>query len=181
MKNKVIVFPTDTVYGIGAALYDKEGIDRIYKIKGRDFNKPLAVLCASIEQIESFAILSIKAKKIGNIYWPGGLTLILKTNNEYYNKTKEETIGVRIPNHPVALKILLENGPMKTTSVNNSNEPPLNEYSVINERYKNLVDKIYNNDLKLEEVSSTVIDLTTDEIKVLRQGNISKEEILKSL
>ncbi|MDY0277582.1 MAG: L-threonylcarbamoyladenylate synthase [Acholeplasma sp.] len=180
MQNEVIIFPTDTVYGIGAGLYDEEGIKRIYKIKGRDFNKPLAVLCANLEQIETFAIVDKRVKLIAKLFWPGGLTLILKTNDSYFNKTKEKTIGVRIPKHKFAQRLLIDRGPMKTTSVNTSGEEPLNDYGVIYKKYHNVVNYIYENDEDIDGVSSTVIDLT-EELKVIREGNIKIEDILNCL
>ena len=80
--NKLIIFPTDTVYGIGCSIYDIYNIDRIYDIKKRDKSKPLACLCASLEQIKSIAYVNDLAIKLINKYLPGGLTLILKSKEE---------------------------------------------------------------------------------------------------
>ncbi|VEU80243.1 L-threonylcarbamoyladenylate synthase [Haploplasma axanthum] len=180
MKNNLIIFPTDTVYGIGTTLYDTLGINKIYEIKGRDFNKPIAVLCANLEQIERFAKLTDLARLIGQRFWPGGLTLILETTEEYYEKTGEKTIGVRIPNHKLALEILNENGPMKVTSINQSGEPPLNDYEIIFEKYNNVVKKIYKNNETIQEVASTVISLVNN-FEIIREGNITKNDILEVL
>lgn len=177
MKNKLYIFPTDTVYGIGAKLYDKSAIDEIYNIKGRDFNKPISVLCSNIEQIKEFAIMTNDALIIANNFWPGALTIILKTNDKYYSITKEETIGVRIPNHKKALKLINELGPLKTTSINKSGEEPLNDYNSIYERYNKENIHIYKNDEEISKVSSTVIDLTNN-LKVIREGDIKLNDIL---
>lgn len=178
--SKVIIFPTDTVYGIGTNLFDKEGIRRIYEIKGRDFDKPLAVLVSNLDALERVALISSDAKRLMDVFWPGALTIILSTTKVYYEKTGEKTIGVRMPNHPKALEIIESYGQglFKTTSVNQSGMSPLNEYETIHENYGNLVDAIYPNDQRISLVSSTVVDLTATEIKVLRKGDITLDMIL---
>lgn len=178
--NKLIIFPTDTVYGIGACLYDKENINKIYEIKGRDFNKQIPVLCSTIEQIETFAVVNDNLRKLAKAFWPGALTIVLESNNDYYNFSGEKTIAIRIPNHKETLKLLEKYGPLKTTSINKSGEPPLNDYKVIYERYNDVVDHIYMNNEEMILVASTIISLV-DEVKLLRTGSISYEDILKSL
>lgn len=176
--NKLIIFPTDTVYGIGCSIYDIYNIDRIYDIKKRDKSKPLACLCASLEQIKSIAYVNDLAIKLINKYLPGGLTLILKSKEEVKEKIGYNTIGVRIPNCKMALDILNECGPMLTTSVNDSGEKPINEYEEIVEKYANVVDKIYPPFEGSSNVSSTVISIIDGEIKLLREGNIKFNDIL---
>lgn len=181
MLKEVIIFPTDTVYGIGASINDFESINKIYEIKGREFNKPIAVLTASIEDLSDYVIITEEFKTLAKELWPGAITFILKTTDKYYNLTKEETLGVRMPNHQKALEILTKYGPLKTTSVNKSSEQPLNNYLEIKEIYGKVVNKIYPNEEKISEVSSTVIDLTND-LKILRHGEITMdiiENILK--
>ena len=180
MLKDVIIFPTDTVYGIGASLYDTKSIEEIYSIKGRDFNKQIAVLCSSIEQIEKFAVVTKDVYALAEAFWPGSLTLILKTNEKYFEFSGERTIGVRIPNHKKALKLINKYGPLKTTSINQSGKEPLNDYYEIKQKYGDLVKKVYNNKEEISKVSSTVISLV-DNLVLLRQGDISLDEILKSL
>ena len=177
----VIIFPTDTVYGIGTKIFDLDGINKIYEIKKRPKDKPLACLCASLEQIESIAILSRDAKKLINKFLPGPLTLILKSKDEVKNKIGYETIGVRIPNYKLALDILKENGPMLTTSVNDSGSSPINEYEEILIKYKDEVDKIYKSNEKSSALASTVVLMTDDNLKILREGEITLNMILDTL
>ena len=178
--SKVIIFPTYTVYGIGTPIFDVDGINRIYEIKKRPKTKPLACLCANLEQINSIALLDDNAKKLINEFLPGPLTLILKTKDDVKIKIGYNTIGVRIPNNKIALDILKENGPMLTTSVNESGMVPLNEYDDIYRQYNDLVDKIYDTNTTSSNISSTVV-LIDDEIKILREGQITKEQIEKVL
>ena len=169
----VIIFPTDTVYGIGTKIFDIDGINKIYDIKKRPKDKPLACLCSSLEQIKSIAVVTKKVEALINKFLPGALTLILESKEEVYNKIGYKTIGVRIPNCKLALDILNENGPMLTTSVNESGFKPINEYELIVKEYENVVDKIYESNEKSSNLSSTVALLTNDDIKILREGEIT--------
>lgn len=169
----VIIFPTDTVYGIGTKIFDLEGINKIYEIKKRPKEKPLACLCASLDQIKSIAILNDDAEKLINAFLPGPLTLILKSKDEVKEKIGYETIGVRIPNYKLALDILKENGPMLTTSVNESGSNPINEYEDILVKYGKCVDEIYKSNEKSSALASTVVLMTTDSFKILREGEIT--------
>ncbi len=177
--NNVIIFPTDTVYGIGTSIYNEKGINEIYKIKNRDLSKPLAILCADIDQIDEIAYLNDKARKLIKAFLPGPLTIILRTKEKVKDSFKFNTIGVRIPNHQLALSILRKNGPMATTSVNDSGEKAMNDYKEIYDKYHNLVDEIYKSDEASSNLASTVLDITSDEVKILRQGAILKEDIEK--
>ena len=178
---RVIIFPTDTVYGIGTQIFDLEGIERIYKIKNRPLDKPLACLCANLKQIDEIAIITEDAKKLINKFLPGALTLILESKDIVKEKIGYKTIGVRIPNSKIALNILEENGPMLTTSVNDSGEAPMNSYDEIVNKYNNLVDVIYDNDQPILEIPSTVVKIDRKGLSILREGAIKKEAILEIL
>lgn len=179
--SKVIIFPTDTVYGIGTPIFDLEGIEKIYNVKNRSKDKPLACLCADLNQIEDLSLVDDNARRLINKFLPGGLTIILKSKKDVFNKIGYETIGIRIPNHELALSILKENGPMLTTSVNDSGAVPINEYDEIVRKYSDMVDYIYKSDLPSSNVSSTVVKIIDGDVSILREGSISKEEILKEL
>lgn len=176
--SKLVIFPTDTVYGIGCAINDIEGIEKIYTLKQRSKDKPLACLCASLAQIEEIAQLDEKARNLIKEFMPGALTLILPAKACVFNSIGYKTIGVRIPNSSQAIELLQKNGPMLTTSVNESGQPPLNEYSKILKQYKNLVDQIYPPQGISSSISSTIVDLSSSEIKLLREGTIKFEQIL---
>ncbi len=176
--NKLIIFPTDTVYGIGCSIYDIYNIDKIYEIKKRDKSKPLACLCYDLEQIKSIAYVDDLATKLINKYLPGGLTLILKSKPEVLEKIGYETIGVRIPDCDIALNILKEFGPMLTTSVNDSGQTPINEYEEILKKYSDLVEQIYPPFNNSSNVSSTVIKIVDGKIELLREGTIKYNDIL---
>lgn len=179
--NKVIIFPTDTVYGIGCKIYDIESINRIYEIKKRPKEKPLACLCASLDQINEIAVVDDVARKLIQKFLPGALTVILEAKEYVFSKIGYKTIGVRIPNSHIALEILKENGPMLTTSVNESGFVPLNEYDDIVKEYGLVVDKIYQTDKESINLASTVVLVKNNEVKILREGPISIDEINKCI
>lgn len=170
LKDDVIIFQTDTVYGIGCLLNSKKGVEKIYQIKKRDGKKPLAVLCATIEQVksivENFELGAVFAGK----HWPGALTLIFpkKPIVGDYLTSGFDTVGVRIPNDEIALKILRKFGPMVVTSLNISTEPAILNYADALS-YENEVTCIVKG-TDLESISSTVYDVTNK--KVVRQGEI---------
>lgn len=180
-KGDVIIFPTDTVYGIGASAFDKKGQDLIYEIKERPLSKRLSILCASLADIEKIAYVSSDAKKLIEAFMPGGLTLILKTREEAISDSIHENVGVRIPNHPLALAILRENGPMATSSVNKSGMPPLNDYDDIVFHFAAQVKKIYPNNETPSRLASTVINLTKSPYEIIREGSITLDDIEKVL
>lgn len=179
-KGELIIIPTDTVYGLCAKLYDNEGLDNIFKLKERDFNKKIPILVSNYNQIKDIAVVSDEAKNIMETFWPGALTIVLKTTPEFYNKTKEETIALRMPNHKLALKVINDLGPLRATSVNKSNEKPLLSYDEIIKKYSKSVSKIYKQEEEQLNISSTVIDMSSN-YQLLREGAISNIEILKIL
>ena len=177
----VIIFPTDTVYGMGALVNDIKGQEIIYELKNRPSSKRLSILCASLEDIKKIAIVDIDAERVIKKFMPGGLTLILKTKPEIISDSIHETIGVRIPNHELALRLLEENGPMATTSVNKSGFPPMNDYWKIVKEFGDKVFYVFPNVEVPSKKASTIIDMTVSPYKVLREGEIKLEDILNYL
>jgi L-threonylcarbamoyladenylate synthase len=181
MKEKIIIFPTDTVYGIGTSIYNGKSLKKIYKIKKRNLNKPISVLFYSLDQIKKIVVLDYKVKKIASFFWPGAITLIVPLTSFYSFLSKgEKKIGIRIPNHKLALKILKKEGPLSTTSVNQSGKYALNEYEEIKKKYQNQVDFIYQDNKEnsySSGIASTVIDTTIKGWKIIREGNITKKKL----
>lgn len=169
--DEVIIFQTDTVYGIGCRLESIVGVKRIYEIKHRDGNKPLAVLCANTEQVKSIVSNFEMAEKLAEKHWPGALTLILPKKDVVSDHITSgfQTVGVRIPNDEIALQILSTFGPMAVTSLNISTEPPVLRYKDAL-AFKNQVDFIVKG-TDLNSISSTVYDVVNQ--KTLRKGDIS--------
>ncbi len=169
---KVIVFPTDTVYGIGALCNDTKGIKKIYDLKHRDKSKPLACLAACTEDI--LPVVNINNDRTFEFmkYWPGALTLIFEKKNKKLIDETLSTIAFRIPDSNVALKILKHFGIMTVTSMNISGDAPLNDLKSIEENFKDVIDYLVIDEENLSTVSSTILDISTSTIKILRNGDL---------
>lgn len=175
LKNKIIAFPTDTVFGVGALIDDLDAIDKIYELKQRDYSKPLAILAATIDDIIPYIKeVNPEVIKIMKQYWPGALTIIFKKQEFVSDKLTAglDTIAFRIPNSKIALSILEKTGPLATTSVNISGLDPLNKYEDITKAFNDKIDFIINENEISSNVSSTIIDVSNDSIKIVRQGQI---------
>lgn len=123
----LVAFPTETVYGLGGNALDKEAASKIYSAKGRPSDNPLIVHISQIEQIDGIAInISENARKLMEAFWPGPLTIILNKGDKVPYETTGglNTVAVRMPNHPIALKLIDEAGvPIAAPSANTSGRP----------------------------------------------------------
>ena len=171
----VVAFPTDTVYGIGVDPFQPEAIQKLYTIKGRSRNKPIPILVGSYQDVENVAqnLPKIFFQLIKQ-FWPGALTLVVEAKGLPTQITAGgKTVGIRMPNHPIALKMLrCFAGPIATTSANKSNKAPATSKSQIERELGSLVDLIVDGGETNTGTSSTVIDLIKTPPKILRQGEI---------
>ena len=172
----IIAFPTETVYGIGCLLSYRKSIERIYSIKGRDFNKPLAVYLSNTNALRDEAKeISVSAEKLIRKFLPGTLTIIL------FNKENVPT-GYRISPHKVLLSLLeILPVPMVGTSANKSGEKDSITASEVIVSLGDKLDLIIDSGVCLERVPSTVVDCTSDPPIILREGKIRKQEIYLEL
>lgn len=178
----VVIFPTDTVFGLACRLYDSEALDKIHQIKKDEKNHYYAVLCDTIVAVNDLAIIDERARKLMMMFWPGALTIILKSSPAHQERSGYEHIGVRIPNHEAALDLIKKNGPMVTTSLNVGTEKPATHLKDVLIHFKDKVDHIYEEYSAFYlNVRSTTVDLTEKEIKYLRIGSISKLDIEAAL
>ena len=185
-SGELIIYPTDTVYGLGAIISNEESINNIYFAKSRSFNSPLIALLSSVDKVDEVAEVSVEDRellnKLAKAFWPGALTVILR-KKDYIPEimvSGGNTIGVRIPNLDLAIKIIdLAGGVLATTSANISGEPSPKSYEELSETIKSKVNLLIDGgECKLGEVS-TIIDLTKRVPKILRKGAITTEEIEK--
>ena len=183
----VAIFPTDTVYGIGT-LPKKEYMEKIYKIKKRDFSKKIIALISNKNKLaELIDETDENIKKIENIlkkYWPGELTVIFRANQNFtkhFDKNME-TIGIRIPKNETTLEIIKKSGGvLLTTSANISGENAVTKVENLSQELIKNVDIIISNEkAKLTGKPSTIVKYEDGKLTLLREGNIAFEEIINN-
>ncbi|ADO83270.1 L-threonylcarbamoyladenylate synthase [Ilyobacter polytropus] len=183
-SGELIIYPTDTVYGVGGIIEKEEALKKIYVAKERTFSSPLIALVSDENIVEKIAYIDKNKEKIEKLmksFWPGALTIILrkKKNVPSVMVSGGESIGVRMPNHPLALDIIRAcGGILATTSANISGEPSPKRFSDVSEEFKKRVDILVDGGACNLGIESTIIDMREKPF-ILRHGGISKEEIEK--
>jgi len=179
-KGGLVVYPTDTVYGLGCDPFNMEAVTRVFKVKG-ERDKPLPILASDVESVKKIAFLSETARKIAAKFWPGPLTLVVPKKTIFPDivTCNLDSVGVRIPQHNVALRLIsLSNGLLVGTSANKTGEKPPCTAQEAAEKLGEGVDVILDGGPALLGAPSTVVDLTQEKPKILREGSISLEELL---
>jgi len=175
----LVAFPTETVYGLGALATDPNAVRRIFKVKGRPQDNPLIVHLSSITQIEEFAHLDNRYQKIIEKTCPGPITFVLKKkdNIPYEVTAGLETVGIRIPAHPVAQRLAECAGPIAAPSANLSGKPSPTDAKSVVEDLNGLIECIIDAGESAFGIESTIVDLTREKPLVLRPGPITIEEL----
>lgn len=183
-ENKLIVFPTETVYGIAGNALNVEVIDKLFQAKKRDYSKPFSLMLSDINKIKDIAYVSADEEKIINKFMPGPITLILKKRDCISNlaTASRDTVGVRIPDHAIALSILKSiDYPLATSSANISGRANNSDIEDIINDLANYVDVFIKGNISNNLLASTVVEIKNNEINILREGIISEQDIKKIL
>ena len=175
----VIIFPTDTVYGIGCNPYDTNAVKKIYEIKSREKIKSLPVLASSIQIVKQISIIDEFTEKIIKKYWPGPLTLILKLKDKNLKESLnlEDKIAVRIPNSVCTLKLLNKCNLLVGTSANVSGDSSFTDPQECMKNVKNY-DIFVDGGTITSKGESTIIEIENEKIHVIREGALKKEDIV---
>lgn len=170
----IIIYPTDTVYGIGANIYNENAIKKVYSIKKRDLNKPLSICVSDIDEIDKIAYIDHNSRKFINKLLPGPFTVILnkKENVPDILTAGSDKIGVRIPDSKICSLISSE-FPITTTSANLSGKKVLKSVDEILNEFGEVFDIVIDFGTINDNKPSTVVDLTSSPPKILRRGNDS--------
>lgn len=176
----VIIYPTDTVYGLGCDLFNKKAVERIYQIKGLSKKSHLSFICPDLKDIAKYAHVSTPAYKVMRRLLPGPYTFILQATRAVPKilTEKRSTIGIRVPKNVICHSLLKEFGhPIISTSAALPGHGNFSDPYEIEELFEHHVDLFLDNDMGGTE-PSTIIDLTQDEPIVTRQGKGYREDLL---
>lgn len=179
----LVAFPTDTVYGVGAPAFDGKAIDSIYTVKDRLAEKAIPVLISDMSELDQVAIdISEVALKLASRFWPGPLTILVPKRADLPESVSAaSTVGVRVPDHEIARALLRAAGPMAVTSANMSGaQSPVSAQEVY-EQLAGRIPLIIDGGRTPGGVPSTLVDCTTPELKILREGPIQREDLLAAL
>ena len=171
----VVSFPTDTLYAVASRPLDRTAVARLYRVKRRPERQPMIWLVRDPAMVEHFAVVSARATELMARFWPGPLTLVLPAKTI----VGEPTLAVRAPNHSIALRLLGELGePVASSSANRSGEPPPTDADSVIAGLGGDVDLILDGGRCRLGEASTILDLTADQPRILRQGAIAAAVLL---
>jgi L-threonylcarbamoyladenylate synthase len=172
---RLVAFPTDTVYGVACAFSHEEQRSVLVQLKGRPEDKPIPVLVADESQVSAAGyVLDERARRLADRWWPGPLTLVLPAADG------GESLGFRVPNHDIALSLIRLAGPLLATSANRSGEPETlgaDEVQIAFAVHGDLLAAVVDGGPAPGGTASTVVDLTVDPARIVREGAISREAV----
>lgn len=182
-NNGTVIFPTETVYAIGANAFNFDAISKIFIAKGRDFSNPINILVNSISMVESIACnISEIEYKLMDIFFPGPFTLILEKNNNIPDilTANQNTVGVRMPNNKIALELISTSGvPIAAPSANISGKPSGTNLENIYPNFKDSVDFFIDSGLCDIGIESTIVKVIDNVPHILRPGSITKSDLIQ--
>jgi L-threonylcarbamoyladenylate synthase len=182
-RGGLVIYPTETVYGLGCNPLNIEAVKQILKLKGNR-RKPLSVLAASVSDAEKIATISQKGKRLATKFWPGPLTLVVTKKSSLPDIVTFglDSVGLRIPNNDVALRLIgLSGGLLIGSSANRSGEEPPRTVEEVADELKEKVDVILDGGAAAQGRPSTVVELTSAKPRVLREGPVGLKEMLDAL
>jgi L-threonylcarbamoyladenylate synthase len=175
----LIVYPTDTLYALGADIFNDGSVTKVFTVKKRPFSNPLSVAVADFEAISKIAYTNEFVKQVVERFLPGSLTIILRKKESVSRLVTGglDNIAVRIPDNKIALKLLSAFGPLTVTSANvHGKKTPYVIKDIMMQFTTDIL--VYLDDGRLDAKPSTIVDLTLEKTRIVRKGSITLEEIL---
>jgi L-threonylcarbamoyladenylate synthase len=184
-RGDVIVFPTETLYGLGADALNEAAVEKVFQLKVRDPGNPIPVLVADQEMLDTLiAKVPTAAQRLIDRYWPGPLTLVLpgRKNIPTYLCNSSGEVGVRISSEPIAASLVHGLGrPLTATSANPSGKEPARTLQEAKNYFANQVDVFIEGGTLNSQSGSTVVEVMEDSIKIIREGEINAHELRQVL
>ncbi|GAH15737.1 unnamed protein product, partial [marine sediment metagenome] len=178
-KGEIIGFPTETVYGLAADAFNERAVDKLFEIKRRPKDIPLTIQIASIDKLSDVIIMKTEiVETLARDMWPGPLTLILEKKEIIPNivTSGKKTVGIRIPANRIALKLLeLLKTPIVAPSANFYLKHSPTSAKQVRDNFNNIIPMILDGGESKIGIASTIVDLTTDPPRILREGSITKD------
>ncbi|MGH2621100.1 MAG: L-threonylcarbamoyladenylate synthase, partial [Anaerolineales bacterium] len=182
-RGELVALPTDTVYGLAANVWDGQAVTRLFEVKGRDPLKAVALLLAGWDGLLEVAEPPLEyVRRLAARFWPGPLTLVVKRLASLPAEVSPtDTIGLRVPDHPFALKLLAQVGPLAVTSANRSGSADSRTAAEVLAALSGRIELVIDGGETPGGVPSSVVDCTADSPALLRSGLISMQEIEAAL
>lgn len=183
-SGRLVVLPTDTVYGLGADAFDSSAVASLLSAKGRGRDMPVGVLVGSWHTIEGLVYsVPAEARELIRAFWPGALSLVVKQapSLQWDLGDARGTVMLRMPLHPVAIELLRETGPMAVSSANISGQPPATTAQDAQRQLGDLVDVYLDGGPAQQQAASTIVDLTGASPRVLREGPVAAADVARVL
>ena len=180
----IVAFPTESFYGLGVDATNTHAVENLFAIKKRDHNLPILILISSMSNLQNYvAITPLSAKRMGEKFWPGGLTMVFQSSPIVSSALTSSTgkVGIRISSHPLAhaLSKILD-VPITATSANISGKPPCSRADQVVKYFSSKVDLILDGGETQGKYPSTILDVTSDPPVIIREGMIKAEDIIQS-
>jgi len=175
----LVAFPTDTVYGLGTSIHQPETIERLYTVKKRELSKAIPLLLGNPNDLTLVGQnIGFIAMRLAEEFWPGPLTLVINRHPSLPEVLSPmNTIGVRMPDHPVALDLLCMSGPLAVTSANLSRAPNSRTADEVSNQLGGQIELILDGGFTPGGIPSTVVDCTKNKLEIIRPGPISVNEL----
>lgn len=183
-SGRLVVMPTDTVYGIGADAFDSRAVAALLAAKGRGRDMPVGVLVGSWHTIDGLVYsVSEDARELIRAFWPGALSLVVQQapSLQWDLGDARGTVMLRMPLQPVAIELLRQTGPMAVSSANISGQPPATTADEARRQLGDLVDVYLDGGTAEQQAASTILDLSGSQPKILREGPVSAAAIAEVL
>jgi len=180
----IVAFPTESFYGLGVDATSTDAVENLFTIKKRDHNLPILILISSMRNLPQYVVHTpSSAKRLGEKFWPGGLTMVFQSSPIVSSALTSSTgkVGIRISSHPLAHTLSKAlNVPLTATSANISGMSPCINANQVVEYFNNAVDLILDGGETQGKYPSTILDVTIDPPLIIREGMVKVEEIIKS-